>query len=270
MTLMQSPQPAARHHTSINAGAVASARVNRLPAIARILFALAVVAALPSPRTPAAQTPVLSSWLQTTLRQARPDERHIVWIYFRDKGSLGAGRFLTTIAREDLPVERTYVTRIASQVSRIRHESRWLNAVSAEATGAQVNAVASLPFIARVDLVKRYRRPRGEIYEPPNATAAAPRTRAQGFADTSLDYGTSQEQLAQLRVPELHARGRNGQGIVVAVFDSGFPNLGHESTTSSSPCARPRARPHAPITCLDGESWMRFGPWMPGSGSTSV
>lgn len=86
---MQSPQPTARHHASIDAGAVATARVNRLPAIARILFALAVVAALPSPRTPAAQTPVLSSWLQTTLRQARPDERHIVWIYFRDKGSLG-------------------------------------------------------------------------------------------------------------------------------------------------------------------------------------
>lgn len=207
--------------------------MTRLPAIPRILIALAVVTVVPSARHPSAQTPVLSSWLETTLRQARADERHIVWIYFRDKGSAAAGRFLTTTAREDLPLERSYVARVAGYVARVRHESRWLNALSAEATAAQINALTSLPFVTRVDLVRRYRRPRGEIYEPLNPTAGPPRVRPQGV-NTSLDYGTSEEQLAQLRVPELHARGLNGQGVVVAVFDSGFPNLGHEAFASTA------------------------------------
>ena len=197
--------------------------------IPRVLIAVALVAAFPFTPTPAAQTSVLSSWLQTTLRQARADERQLVWVYFRDKGAAAAGRFLTTIARENLPVERTYVARLAGQVTRIRHESRWLNAVSAEATGAQINTLSSLPFVAHVDLVKRYRRPRGEVYERLDARAAPPRARPRAFAETSLEYGTSQEQLAQLRVPELHERGLNGRGVVVAVFDTGFPNLEHEA-----------------------------------------
>ena len=35
-----------------------------------------------------------------------------------------------------------------------------------------------------------------------------------------------------MRVPELHERGLHGEGIVVAVFDSGFPNLAHEAFAS--------------------------------------
>jgi hypothetical protein len=197
-----------------------------------MLVALALVALGASAGSPAAQAPVLSPWLQTALRQARADERHVVWIYFRDKGALARGRFLTTRAREDLPVERTYAAEIARHVRRVRHESRWLNAVSAEATAAQIHTLSSLPFVARVDLVKRYRRPRGELYERLDPTPAPSRARPQGFADTARDYGTSLDQLAQLRVPELHQRGLNGQGVVVAVFDSGFANLGHEALGS--------------------------------------
>ena len=95
--------------------------------------------------SPAAQAPRFSPWLETVLRQARADDRHVVWIYLRDKGPRGQERYLTSAAREDLGVEGSYVARIAGQVMRIRHESRWLNAVSAEATAAQVQALAALP-----------------------------------------------------------------------------------------------------------------------------
>ena len=207
----------------------------RVTAIRGLLVALAAAAAIVSGSDPAAQAAVLSPWLETTLRQARANEPHLIWVYFRDKGA-GAARTsaATATALQDLPLDRTYVTGVASRVSRVRHASRWLNAVSAVATTAQVNALGSLPFVARIDLVKRYRRPRGEIYERLDAAAAPPRARARGFTETSLDYGTSAEQLAQLRVPELHERGLNGQGVVVAVFDSGFPNLGHEAFATTT------------------------------------
>jgi subtilisin family serine protease len=178
---------------------------------------------------PAAQEPRLSPWLETAMRQARDSERHVVWVYLRDKGPAGQNRFLTAAAHEDLALDRTYVTRIASQVARVRQQSRWLNAISVEATGPQVRALAALPFVARVDLVRRYRRPRGELFEPIPAAARPPDHST--FRDTAepLEYGTSYEQLALLRVPELHARGLNGEGVVIAVFDSGFPNLTHEA-----------------------------------------
>ena len=49
-----------------------------------------------------------------------------------------------------------------------------------------------------------------------------------------LDYGTSYDQLSQIRVPELHARGLTGRGVVVAVFDAGFPTLSHEAFATMS------------------------------------
>ncbi len=178
---------------------------------------------------PDAQERRLSPWLEAALRQARDGERHLVWVYLRDKGPAADSRFLTTAAREDRALEATYAARVSSQVARVRHHSRWLNAMSVEATSAQVHALTALPFVARVDLVRRYRRPRGELFEPAPAAPRRPHDGTFREAGEPLEYGTSYEQLLQLRVPELHARGLNGQGVVVAVFDSGFPNLTHEA-----------------------------------------
>jgi serine protease AprX len=217
---------------------------NRPEGTGRILVALAF-AVLAVVSTPSQQLP-LSAWLDTALRQSRPDDLHTIWIYFKDKGSATTDRAdsssavsaraltrravrarLTAEATvEDLALERTYVEIVARQVVRLRHQSRWFNAVSAEATAAQVRAVAGLPFVSRVDLVKRYRRLREEPIEPlesqPRGIQSAPRA-------TRLDYGTSFMQVAQIGVPDLHDRGLTGAGVVVAVFDTGFPNLSHEA-----------------------------------------
>ena len=219
---------------------------NRREGVGRILGSLAF-AILAVVSTPSQQLP-LSAWLDTALRQSRPDDLHIIWIYFKDKGTATTDRVGTSsalsaraLARrtvrgrlraeatvEDLPLERAYVETVARQVARLRHQSRWFNAISAEATGAQVRAVAGLPFVSRVDLVKRYRRLREEPIEP---LEPQPRgVRAESRA-TRLDYGTSFMQVAQIGVPDLHDRGLTGAGIVVAVFDTGFPNLSHEAFT---------------------------------------
>jgi subtilisin family serine protease len=44
-----------------------------------------------------------------------------------------------------------------------------------------------------------------------------------------LDYGDSYGQLAQINVPAVHDRGLHGEGVIVAVLDGGFDNLGHEA-----------------------------------------
>ena len=39
---------------------------------------------------------------------------------------------------------------------------------------------------------------------------------------TALNYGSSRDQLAQLKVPAAHVKGFSGKGEIVAIFDTGF------------------------------------------------
>ena len=214
------------------------------PMLLSIAFAVQIVAG-----TAEQESARLSPWLEIALRQARAGERQLVWIYFRDKGTAtrpraaaapisrhasarraARGAMTAATLQEDLPLDQRYVEQVSRGVSRLRHQSRWLNAVSAEATAAQIQAVSALPVVERIDLVKRYRRVRDEPIEWLDPTAASPRRSAPSTArEPTIDYGSSVEQLAQIRVTELHDRGLTGDGAIVAVFDGGFPNLTHET-----------------------------------------
>src|SRR5688500_8585358 len=130
-------------------------------------------------------------------------------------------------AYDDQSVAGSYARQVAAQVSRVRHTLRWLNAMSVEASPEQVRALAALPFVERLDVVRRARgTPETPVEVRSASTTDAGRPRP--FAGP-LDYGTSLAQLAQIRVPDLHARGLTGTGVVVALFDTGFPNLNHEA-----------------------------------------
>ncbi len=165
-----------------------------------------------------------------------------VWVFFADKGLVAASttsaaqsglspralarRSLRGLARpgyEDLPLVRSYLDAVRANVTRVRHELRWLNAVSVEATPAQLAALAELPFVAQIDRVQR----RGG--RPETLAEAAPMGPTSAFAATphALDYGTGLGQVEQLHVPAVHDLGLHGEGVVVALFDAGFDTLGH-------------------------------------------
>jgi subtilisin family serine protease len=180
--------------------------------------------------------------LQAALERVGASETQAVWVFFRDKAGAPAGAPALTpralsrrqvrgvgplVTDADLPVSPSYLEQVARGVTRMRHASRWLNAVSVDATPAQVEALRALPFVARLDLVARFRRP-PELPAAPAARASSARRRASA----ALDYGLSLGQLAQIGVPDLHALGLSGDGTVVAVFDTGFDNLTHEAFAS--------------------------------------
>lgn len=216
----------------------------RLPHRARFSFVAltALVAALAAlTAAPEARQDPRSPWLAAAVRQAAAGERVAAWVYFTDKAGAAGTAPVSSRARQrrarrgtalaaadgDRNLSRAYVTRVASMVDRVRHESRWLNAVSVDATPAQIQALAALPFVARLDVVRRYRRVPERIESLPDGRRSGPGTAAA--AGEPLDYGTAADQVRQIRVPELHERGLHGEGVVVAVFDGGFPNLEHEA-----------------------------------------
>lgn len=201
-----------------------------------------------APTTPPAAKRSLA--LAAALAATPAGQTHLAWVFFTDKGPGQAAAALTprAVSRrrlrgqvvgatvEDAPLAAAYVDRVTAAVQRVRERSRWLNAMSVEATAAQLEAVEALSFVARIDLVRRYRRRAEEpvSLEPDSGarsrSAGTPSRRASALA---IDYGTSARQLAQITVPAVHEMGFQGDGVIVAVFDTGFNNLEHEVFSST-------------------------------------
>lgn len=210
----------------------------------RFLFLLisAVLIAAPSFASPEPQK--ISPSLEKKLER-QSNSTFKIWIYFRDKGGevekkLAAARLnlnYKTLARRlkllpeekvvdelDIPVNQGYVEKIRPYVIKLKHASRWLNAVSAVVPAENLKTIAAWPFISRIEEVARHR------FKPPlPESVPPPSVLTQPGGLHSLEYGPSFTQVAQIGVPPLHDLGINGTGMTIALLDSGFNNLDHEA-----------------------------------------
>jgi hypothetical protein len=182
----------------------------------------------------------VSPRLREALRATTPNETVRAWIYFADKEPYTAAeveRNLTArararrerngvaIGRHDAPVAARYLGEIGRSGIRVRHISRWLNAMSVELGADDIDAIAALTSVRRLERVRSFREPLPERDTAP-PPASAPRYRAV----YSLDYGPSLAQNAQINVPALHDQGLSGAGVLIAMLDTGFNNLAaHEA-----------------------------------------
>src|SRR6185437_11101828 len=121
----------------------------------------------------------------------------------------------TAPADVDLPPDPSYIAAVTSRGGSIRTVSAWLNAISVEAPVESLARIEALPFVARV-------RPVAE-----GATEEAPAPAAGALPDLQ-DPGPSFLQIDMLHIPEVHAMGDHGEGVVICVLDSGF-QLDHQS-----------------------------------------
>jgi serine protease AprX len=187
--------------------------------------------------------------LPRTSTAAVDDDPTAIWVYFRDKGERsprGLSAALQVAQRtlrartawrrskvrpandlvdvEDLELSPAYTSRVQPLVSRVRAGSRWLNAMSVEASPDQVRALAALDCVSGLDLVRGFSRdevglPRetetGAVSAPFPADPAA-------AASPSPVYGSAYDQLNQMNVPALHQQGLSGRGVLVAMLDVGF------------------------------------------------
>lgn len=236
-----------------------------VPRIVRSPLALlaALIVTVAASATPAAadQTPRLGPALQRVLA-TRPDQPVAVWVYFTDRagaehdaGALAAARERMTarsldrrarrgalkgVVAGDLPVHEPYLKALVARGAKLRGASRWLNAASIEIPPRLAPALARLPFVARVDLVPTGRPmrpiPEGEIVgageagAPESGREVGPSSRSgtPSPGDPAY-YGGSFRQLDMMQIPALHALGLTGNGILVAMFDTGFHISEHEA-----------------------------------------
>jgi len=173
------------------------------------------------------------------------DSTSTFWVYFTDKGidtQTGYRKAVDRLAYRltprsldrrrlrgsqdlldftDLPVKAEYVQEVESRCRKVRAVSRWLNAVSVEATGSQIEKMSELPFVRSIGKVVTYYRRNleqgqgGSIYRP---EGGARFKYGSGYGD----YGRSYPQLSQVHVPELHRLGYHGEGVLVGMLDTGY------------------------------------------------
>jgi len=164
----------------------------------------------------------------------------VAWVFFEDKGvevghltdALGARRAALSpralqrrlriradggIDERDLDVAAAYVSAVTATGARHRATSRWLNAVSVEATEAQLDAIEALAFVSSTRPLLATSSPN----LPPVPGEPDP-------GDGDRNYGLSQQQLDMLGVTDMHECGFRGEGILIGVQDTGF-SLQHEA-----------------------------------------
>lgn len=174
------------------------------------------------------------------------NEKVLVWIYFTDKGlndkpeELKMSDYLTekSIDRRlkrttgnnyfnesDLPVNNNYINEITDAGIKIRHKSKWFNAVSCFADKNQIEIALQKNFVSKIELVARYRKNAGVPEFSSEDNPGKGSISCNNF--TSINYGQSLAQDSLINVPEVHNRGYTGEGVLIASFDAGFDNLNH-------------------------------------------
>ena len=168
------------------------------------------------------------------------------WIYFTDKGLADEPALERALERarnqlhprtlqrrlqrrqapglvdlRDVPIPRRYVAAVLACGATLSVESPWLNAISVRADLSQLRAVSRLPFVERIEPVRR-----GILIDEGDLESEANGTSAPGGAPPF--YGIMGPQLEELNLPRVHARGFTGSGVLIGVLDTGF-HLGHEA-----------------------------------------
>ena len=168
---------------------------------------------------------------------SRENGRLRAWVFFSHKPrslALANDRFsVTEAARErrqrrgsltaeelrelDLSVSLDFLLHIRETGAKVRRVSRWLNAVSVEATPEQLLAIADLSFVKSIQPLRRTGLP-----PLPPETGPPELNKSSGAGNTHLDYGPSLAQSALIKVPKVHEMGYSGKGITVLMLDTGF------------------------------------------------
>jgi subtilisin family serine protease len=175
------------------------------------------------------------------------NQEHLVWIYFTDKGTDFESYLInpeTVISKQsvvrrekvlakkniidfsDIPVNQNYIDKIISSGFRVKHKSKWFNAVSGYATSDELKKISELSFIKNIDVVRKFKNQRIDIDE--TKIYSVNKTNWQPEGVHTYNYGASYTQSAISNIPQVHDLGYKANGITICLMDAGFANLSHE------------------------------------------
>lgn len=118
------------------------------------------------------------------------------------------------ITTTDLPVSKTYVRGVSDAGAEVYYTTRWMNGVLVQCEPALLDVLRELSFVDRVEFVA------------PLAKLTSGGRRAFNLRRKSNHTGVETEsQLEMLGIDRMHDAGYRGEGVTIAVLDSGFPGV---------------------------------------------
>lgn len=121
----------------------------------------------------------------------------------------------------DVPINSKYIKQIESAGLPVILRSKWNNTVVVQCEDTTLlQRVESLPFVKKVEQVAQYLKPSDNV-EKNRASTPLP---TEDVAKSDELYGGGQSQIAKLNGISLHEAGYRGEGVVIAVLDTGFAN----------------------------------------------
>ena len=171
--------------------------------------------------------------LQNMEQGLREDGKYHAWIYFTDKvKSIEKPRISKKALKRrnkvnpnknytwyDLNPSQEYTDTVLNTGAKLRHKSRWLNAISIECTKNELIEISYMPFVKDVKSVNLFKRKKID-------DSLSFKSLGKIGSTTNIDYGNSQAQIEQINVKTAHDNGFYGQGVTVLMLDTGF-NLDH-------------------------------------------
>ena len=147
--------------------------------------------------------------------------------FLGERALLRRAAHASPVTETDLPLSPDHVRAVVATGATLWLRSKWLNAVVVAAAGPQVAALRELASVDEVELVAPVQ------YDRPTALPVIPKLdRPAPVVDPvpvrKSFYGYGWDNLKGMRGDSLHAWGFRGKGVLVAVFDGGFPYVNYK------------------------------------------
>lgn len=122
-----------------------------------------------------------------------------------------------SISENDLPVNSAYVQGLRDAGAAVIYTTKWMNGALVSCDDGILSALEDLPYVSSVEFVS-----------PGNHPASGSRSKFKTEVTEATAEATD-TQLSMIGLDAMHLDGKQGDGIVIAVFDGGF--LGVDMTT---------------------------------------
>lgn len=161
------------------------------------------------------------------------------WVYFTDKPNVttalaNPNTILTqkaidrknnhgvAIDERDVPVNESYITQVKMQTGiTVKAKSKWFNCIHVLGTQTDIDNLLNLSFVSEIVYADR------SLNTSSRSSAEADNSRTEEKFETLVmfNYGNSGNQNQMINVHKLHELDYTGEGVTIAVMDSGFPNV---------------------------------------------
>ena len=159
------------------------------------------------------------------------------WVFFADKENVQVSieNPLTILTQEaldrkalhevviderDVPVNETYITTIKDTPGiTVWAKSKWMNCIYVQGTMADIEALNDLSFVVGLEYADK------DLNWPNPVPVSDKFAIEQQQERIEYDYGAAANQIEMISGDFIHRQDFTGEGMIVAVMDSGFPNF---------------------------------------------